>query len=428
MKVVVPWSVWQKVSAKMGEWPSRWYQQNEQSLNATPNEGVWTKLSVDLAGFNLSKQMARRILYQSIGLSVLFILVPMILSDIESDSVLSSNSTVAYRYEFESPADSEKKSGDQKSLLASNNSQSRSQEISVNQSVEGDVSQGVLVRANENQLVEPIIIDDEPLVKRSMVGMQETDNVLTNVVSEGREESIVAFDVSSLSTVGYGSVDQGLLRNQATFSKFSNTVPRGSWYVGPRVNFQFSSLLNPLTSEAFSSSKHENQLIYSTSYGLSAVREFRRGHAIGINAIAGDRKAQLVRDTEAQGTEHVTELMYSTLSIEYRKNMIQPKAHRKNRMGVNLIAGVFGSYRMSFSEMDPIFMFGEDGYKSYDIGATFGADYYLNIGKRWRWFVGANYQIGATNIFKGVKKVPSNFYRTHTTAISGTTGLQFRLF
>jgi hypothetical protein len=89
--------------------------------------------------------------------------------------------------------------------------------------------------------------------------------------------------------------------------------------------------------------------------------------------------------------------------------------------------GVYGSYASNVFEIrgNEEYKLFSEGIRKIDVGGTVRLNFTQRLFNSVHLTTGINYSNGALNIFKGVDLIPSHFYKTFTSSIGASVGLQY---
>jgi hypothetical protein len=417
LKVITPASAWKNISDQMKAFPASWYQINSEGLDAKPAPGSWDAISARLQPFNQSKKASRQVIYRGIAAIAIFAIIPFAFNDMNSVTSESSRAHQNLALNEDLQLEEWLATGLVANSLAINNLRLAIAASSANQN---PVEQNIQVTPGFSNLPERFI---SPEIGSPVIA--QVDPPASNANSEKGQIDQLALHVVMpvLNGVRQGEID-----------KLSAPEPRiastKKWGIGPKVNFHGTTLLTPQTSAALSSSSDlHNPLGLNISFGLTGMYEINRKNALEADLMFNDKKSQRIEDyTDGDLVEKRTDIIYSSFSFSYKRNLLNPRSSAKYPKRLSLTSGLFGSYRMDMMEFlndEEVTDFGE-GYRSFDLGLNAGIDYSVRISPRFEWTAGLKYQIGLLNIFTGIDKVPASFFRTYTQSLGATTSILYR--
>jgi hypothetical protein len=422
LKVITPTSVWKKVSDRMKSFPAGWYQLNADEVDVKPMPGSWDAISASLQPYNQSKKDARRFIYRGVAAIAIFAIIPFGFNDMSS---ITADSKIAQRdvvkngdLQFSAWISSGLKVNSD-AINKMNTAFVSSNQDQYNLALRSAIDSNLAVLVISNKMKPTILPVDRTLPLAQKEPVLDRNSADWKVIDQ---LSLLAL-LPSVTNVQQGDV-----------SKLTVPEPRlissKKWGIGPKINFHGTTLLTPQTSLALNSAaKSQNPLGLNVSFGLTGIYEMNQKNTLEVDLMFNDRKSQRIKDyTDGSFVERRTDFLYTTASLSYKRNLLNPKGNAKFPKKLNLTSGVYGSYRMNIAEFldNKEITYFQEGYRSYDLGVNIGFDYSVRLSSKFQWNTGVKYQIGLVNIFAGIDKVPASFFRSYTQSVGATTSILFR--
>ena len=204
-------------------------------------------------------------------------------------------------------------------------------------------------------------------------------------------------------------------------------IDSAKWYLGVRSNVQISALENPTTQLGMNGqSRITNKLSYGITYAFDLGYRLNPKSNLEFSLILNNKKTQRYNDFYlGKYIEKSISLNYQSISIKYGRNLLPYSGISKSHL--NLSLGLFGSYLYDVVELrnEEHFSWLSDGFLKFDVGANIGVNYSYSLFKSVHLNTGLYYANGVINIFKGIHRMPSNFFKTYTSSLGASLGVQY---
>lgn len=390
LKVIAPQSVWENVRVELNPPEAFWYRKSAREVeHVTPQNNTWEGLSVQLAYLNEMKRSARRFVYRTAGVMVVFALIPL-------------------------------------SLVNNLDFTTKSFEPLIPIAVIGDFP--VVIDSEEP---DEVGVDPAILVETQNFDLPDQQRVLPSELPNWAEAEAL-IEPMPINQISIGTprevvipVSRGIMEPVLPKRKIASSQ---GFFIGPKTVLQFTSFLNPISTQAV---KDNNPLINkidaNISYGIQADWHFNRLNGIGAGFMFNDQRNQRVNDiVNGEYTSQRLDMTFISLDMFYKRLLPLPSRNNPGGEAFAIVAGGFVAYRTQSALDFYHAQFDQTDFKSVDAGFKFELEYGKILSPHWRVSTAMTYKIGAVNLFKGTEKVPEDFYRTHSNSYGGTLGVQYR--
>jgi hypothetical protein len=236
--------------------------------------------------------------------------------------------------------------------------------------------------------------------------------------------------VEKLGTRALAEIELGIGSTQlAALHTPSRPFALPKWLIAASAVYQYSNLYNETTRMGHVSTSHirnESKPNFSVNVGL--LRLLTPRSSLSMEFKLNDVKGQTYQDFE--GADYLTKSLvctYQTIGVNYHRTL--NGLRNTSRLNLEASAGVYGSYRSNITETvgaeDRQFL--SPGMRKYDLGLQCALQGVFKFSEPVHLTFGTYYTNGLINIFKGVEKVPANFYTSFTASYGLTLGLRYQL-
>lgn len=390
--------VWSGIESALNGWFKHWYQSGATGQTKRPKAQVWNALSAFVdQEILLRRQLRLRILRGATAI-VLFAILPLSLAD---QFELSSQNESTTRFTAENIAPI-----------------SASEELA-----------SVIHTTIDREFVAPQMQDTRPQI--GIAEMQHASAPQETISLASASDNAGFESVNVLEPHALASFSES---NPVTLTSQSfDFVPRPfnlpKWIFGASAVYQHSHLYNETTRMGFAHTSHiKNDSDPSFSLDLALMKPLSKHSLISVRLRINDVKGQGHYDL--LGAEYVEKKLtctYQSLSLNYHRSLLRSTI--ASRASLEISAGFYGSYRTNIQESidqeDRVFL--SPGIRKYDFGLQCGLQSVFRVSKPLHITLGAYYTNGIMNIFKGVEKVPANFYTSFTASYGLSLGLRYQL-
>ncbi|GEM_PF-5453435 len=404
---------WKNIESQLGDWTGYWYKSNAESVGEQAPDAVWTQLSSSVQETFMLRRARKWAIARTLGLCFVFLSVPYFMSDylLSKEELLRPSGYSIATAEQESLSSPE-------GLVVSNDEISNTAAI----------PQENILATNSNS--EPLTISaNTSTILPTEIPFEASSAVRThqNINNEDKSSERVLGNIHPLATNELQPISNAV-DLQLVNSEYNRKPMRArNWQVGLAGNYQRSMLLNPTLQRGNDSqSSIKNILGNNVSATISLSRKITPLNKIRLAAKINDVKSQHFMDfAGAQYIRKSLSITYQTLGLSYRRSLLPN--HRQSRFGLELGAGFYGSYRTSIEESwgDEERFVMSQGFKKFDLGAQIELDGVYTLYPSVDLTLGVYYSNGFINIFDGIDGIPSDFYKTYTSAFGASIGLQY---
>jgi hypothetical protein len=404
LKVMAPSSAWKSISDRLKEWPAGWYKANSDGLSSEPAPASWDAITAGVKPYNVGIRSARFMIYKISAAVLVFAILPFDFSDMsslvaeEKDGSSGVNNIVLAKWNAYSPS---------------------SHQFTAN-------------GADDNGSSKNVNVIPLAAIVNSYTRIVSLPSSLMPIIKAGSVQSR-RFNLDNLPLLAVTQID-----TEPSFILASLTSPEQhlsltldkKWAVGVKVNAHGSTLITPETSLALNSeSSLQSAMGYSLSYGISGMYRFNYKNSIEADLLLNDKKTQRIQNySNGNSVERRTDITYSTLSVSYKRNLLNSYRPSRRKFALNTVSGLYLSRKTELQERlngAEVNILGS-GFGSMDFGLNLGLDYSVDLTPSIQWNTGVKLQVGLINVFNGIDKVPASFFRTYTNSFGLTTSLSYR--
>lgn len=394
LNVIPTHQTWSSIENSLEDWPRFWYQSNAVGLEkGTPDLG-WESIAKQLEIQRNQRKGYRNFILRTTGIFTLLILIPLFLANVAP--TYRGVTVFPKTLTNEQPPNVDRSSTD------------ITQRTTTDQNATLTVSKTVLFEPNTNA-AQPTqsVLSTTPEATTSFEGFDFSEQLKTRTVSP-----LPVFTSDERLPLSLSS-------RPPENSKTKNTR-NSKWSIGATSFVGSSSLINPL-------SFREDVVVGNTfnfAFGLTASRKLRK-NVISADLIFNDVKSQ----SALLSSENLnTQLNGITLGLQYERWLPSSSANRW-MPDFYFGSGVFGSYLQNAKITSNLTdsYFGQFRYKHIDFGVVFTAGATIHLNNRISFSAAARVQSGAINLFDGIDKVPSDFFRTQSRSIGLQTRISYTL-
>ena len=393
LKVLTPYKVWRELEIQLKGWPKHWYQSNVDAIKVDVNENVWNGMHSQLAAINNQIKYRRKQPFRLALYTLLCMCVPFafnnggyeLLNDGKGHSALA----------IVESADSDNKHGEEESNATI-----------VNGTLNDNFSNYVAVLNNDHSTYDFNSISNETIIEA-----QESEFIRS-------DESLLENDLLELSALDLKvpviETNVGFISILDDVRKFDSE--RGKWEIGMSAKVYNGGLINPVSLMARENSNVSQKRAIELSYGIRVARRLTARSAIQAELSMNDNRSHVYARKDNNNGLNETKFNFATVAVSSVNSFRIAKEISKRNQSINVATGLFYSHRYAASErqnnVEVDFL--KSGYKRYNFGVNTGLEYSIELNKHFKWSTGLSYRAGLINLFDGVKKVPSDFYKTHS--------------
>lgn len=392
--------VWKQIESSLNGWFKRWYQSGSVGQSRQPKAEVWQTLSAYVdQGLLLRRQMRLRLL-RSLSFAMVFVVLPLSLAD-----QFAQNSEYGL-----TPAYLE----DDRDTFTAHSGQ-----------VQHHTEQ--IITAEGNRRAD--VLEATPVLPAQHVALPILAELSENLGTTEQQDASEMVDRLSTRPLNQTAMPRTLAPDIALVGLAERPFNLPRWILAGSTLYQHSNLYNETTRMGFARTSHiSNESKPNFSVDLALMRKLNTRSLLSLGVRINDVKGQTYLDFE--GAEYLSKRLictYQTVLLNYHHSLLRPG--KTSRINLELSGGFYGSYRSGISESvgmeDRHFL--SPGIRKFDVGLQCGIQSVFQITEPIQLTLGTYYTNGLINIFKGVDKVPANFYTSFTASYGLSLGLRYQL-
>lgn len=394
LKVLTPYKAWREIEVKLKDWPRHWYQSNVEAISAEVDENIWNGMNAQLNVINNQIKHRRQQPFRLAIYTLFLLCLPFTFNNSGYELLMngSGNTPLA---SFESTTSNQSKESKSEPLLTN-----------------------VVKETNNNSrnYLALNVINDAPFdkdVKYIQTAFATGD--------KARKESNETEIVNHLMDLNVLDLKIPIIENNVGFHSIVNDgrkhdTQSSKWGVGVSGKVYNGGLINPVSLMARDNSNVDQQRAIEFSYGIRVSRRLSSRSAIQLDFSMNDNRSHIYARKDNNNGLSETKLNFASIGISSVNSLRIASEKSKRKQSIDLATGIFLSHRYAASErqnnVEVDFL--KSGYKRYNFGVNTGLEYSIELNNHFKWSTGLSYRAGLINLFDGVKKVPSDFYKTHS--------------
>lgn len=393
LKVLTPYKAWREIEVKLKGWPKHWYQSNVDAITAEVDDNIWNGMNAQLNVINNQIKQRRQQPFRLAIFTILLLFLPFIFNNSGYDFFMNgSDTTLTSQHSGVS-----KQVDESKNELVPKNAADKSTHNTRN---------NVVI----NNLTTSPVTDDLEINQASFIAEENasTESKNTEIANHLMDVNVLELKIPTIdNTHGFHSIVDNSRKQVTQPSK---------WGIGVTGKIYNGGLINPVSLMARENSNVTQKRSIEFSYGVRVSRQLTSRSAVQFDFSMNDNRSHVYIRKDNENGLNETKFNFASVGISSVNSFRIASERSKRKQSIDLVTGIFLSHRYAASErhnnVDVDFL--KSGYKRYNFGVNTGLEYSIELNKHFKWSSGLSYRAGLINLFNGVKKVPSDFYKTHS--------------